>query len=101
MRRAAKVDANQKDIVETLRGMGVSVAHTHTLGRGFPDIAISTVANGATHLIEIKDGAKPPSARKLTEDEQEWHDNWLGNVHIVETEEQAIELVNKLRRAGL
>jgi hypothetical protein len=101
MRRAAKVDANQPEIVKTFRAMMCSVQHTHMIGEGFPDVIIATTKNGPSHLIEIKDGDKPPSKRKLTRDEQKWHDEWLGNVHIVETPAQAEDLVNKLRRAGL
>jgi hypothetical protein len=37
---------------------------------------------GRNYLIEIKDGSKPPSKRKLTSDEQEWHDTWRGTVYV-------------------
>jgi hypothetical protein len=40
MRRAAKVDNNQKTLVAAFRGMGASVRHTHMIGDGFPDIAV-------------------------------------------------------------
>jgi hypothetical protein len=80
--RIKKVDANQKEIVEGLRKYpGISVAHTHILGDGFPDIVVG--CRGVNYLFEIKDGSKPPSARKLTEDETLWHGRWGGQVNIV------------------
>ena len=52
-------------------------------------------------MVEIKDGEKDPSARKLTKDEEEFWSSWKGEIHKIETEDEAIELVNRLRRAGL
>jgi len=80
---AARIDANQPDIVKSFRKLGCSVAHIHMVGDGIPDIIVGFQGNN--YLIEIKDGSKPPSKRKLTDDEQEWHDNWLGSVHIIES----------------
>ena len=97
--RVRKADDNQPEIVKAFRSAGCSVAHTHTIGKGFPDIAVGV--SGLNILVEIKDGNKPVSARSLTPDEKRWHDNWLGNVYVVETPEQAVELVNRIRSAGL
>ena len=93
-RRAAKVDANQTDITQAIRQMGATVLHTHQLGQGAPDLAVGW--RGVNLLIEIKDGSKPPSKRKLTPDEQEWHDNWRGQVAIVESVEDAVRLLNSV-----
>lgn len=82
MRRRSKIDDNQPEIVKALRKLGATVAHTHQIGQGFPDILIGYNGN---HLAEIKDGSKYPSARKLTPDEQKWHDNWPNKVHIIES----------------
>ena len=48
--------------------------------------------DGKTIAIEIKDGSKPPSARKLSEGEQEFKDNWLGRWELVETVDDVIKL---------
>jgi hypothetical protein len=74
MRRAARIDANQPAIVDALRRIGCRVQPLHMVGKGCPDIMVSK--GGRVVLMEIKDGAKPPSARKLTADEQAWHDLW-------------------------
>ena len=91
MRRSAKVDANQAEIVEALRKIGATVHSTAAIGKGFPDIAAGW--RGMTFLLEVKDGSKPPSARKLTEDERLWHENWRGHVEVVYSVEDAIRAV--------
>lgn len=39
-RRFARTDANQPEIVKALREHGFHVAHTHTIGKGFPDVVV-------------------------------------------------------------
>jgi len=87
-RRAAAVDANQPEIVKALRSVGATVQHLHTVGKGCPDILVGH--RGRNFLLEIKDGAKVPSARKLTDDEAAWHQQWLGNVAIVSNTDEAL-----------
>jgi hypothetical protein len=55
------------------------------------DMMVSRIAvyRGANILVEIKDGDKPPSKRKLTKDEKEWHAEWTGQVTIWESIHQA------------
>ena len=91
MRRAAKVDDNQTEIVAALRKIGATVQPLHAVGQGCPDILVGW--RGMNTILEIKDGKKPPSARKLTEDQERWHAAWRGQVTVVETVEQAIEAV--------
>lgn len=91
MRRAAKVDDNQSEIVKALRAIGATVQPIHQIGKGCPDLLVGW--RGMNTLLELKDGAKAPSARKLTQDEVDWHANWRGQVAVVETVEQAIEAV--------
>lgn len=88
MRRAAKVDDNQAEIVAALRKIGASVQPLHAVGQGCPDILVGW--RGMNTVLEIKDGKKPPSARKLTPDQEKWHATWMGQVTVVETVEQAI-----------
>lgn len=76
-----RVDANHGEVVEAFRRLGFAVADLSRLGSGIPDLAISRA--GRTALIEVKDGDKPPSARKLTPDEQRFRDGWQGAYHVV------------------
>ena len=93
MKRAARIDANQNEIVAALRGIGATVAITSTLGKGFPDLVVGY--RGKNYLLEIKDGNKPPSARKLTDDEQQWHECWRGQVAVIESPHDAMKLVTQ------
>lgn len=92
MRLKAKVDANQKRIVKSLRGVpGVTVAITSQLGKGFVDIVVGY--KGMNYLIELKDGEKVKSARKLTEDEVVFHDNWKGQVAVCNSFDEIFKLI--------
>jgi len=93
MRRQARVDANQAEIVEALRKIGASVQPLHAVGQGCPDLLVGW--RGIVSLLEVKDGSKPPSARKLTEDQVKWHAEWRGQVAVVENVEQAIEAITR------
>jgi hypothetical protein len=64
---------------------------THAVGQGFPDLVVSF--RGRNILIEIKDGSKPPSARRLTPDQKEFHESWDGELYVVESAEQAIKVL--------
>lgn len=88
MRRAAKVDANQAEIVDALRRVGASVQPLHAVGAGVPDLLIGY--RSMNYLVEVKDGSKPPSARKLTEKQAEWHKLWRGSVLTVTSAKDAI-----------
>lgn len=96
MKRAAKVDANQKQIVTALRQAGCTVQSLATVGKGCPDLIVG--CQGRNFLLEIKDGSKPPSARQLTEDQQTWHQNWRGQVVVVESVVEVLHLLGKVNK---
>ncbi|MCC6794146.1 MAG: hypothetical protein IT366_03435 [Candidatus Hydrogenedentes bacterium] len=91
MRRAARVDANQGEIVAALRQIGASVQPLHTIGQGCPDLLCARGNN--MYLLECKDGKKPPSKQQLTPDEANWIIGWQAPVHIVRSVEEAIAVV--------
>lgn len=90
-RRAANIDANQPEIVDALRKAGASVAHLHGVGMGCPDILVGF--RGANILMEIKDGSKVPSARKLNAMQAEWHKLWQGQACVVNSAEEALAVL--------
>lgn len=96
MRYAARTDDNQKEIVAAFRKFGCSVLDTHALSHGVPDILVSK--HKKTVFIEIKDGSKSPSARKLTKDEEHFHTNWQGIVVVVESLSDVIDVVRALEK---
>lgn len=93
MRKFAKIDANQNEIVKALRLYGANVQSLAQLGSGVPDLLVS--ARGKWFVAEVKDGSKPPSQRKLTPDEESWHDqfNRTAKVSIWYSVEDAIREV--------
>ena len=94
MRTAAKVDSNQADIVAALRQCGATVQLLHQVGGGCPDLLVGF--RGQNLLIEVKDGAKPPSARNLTPDQQSWHAAWSGGpVYVIIDVSQAMAVITK------
>lgn len=91
MRRAAKTDANQGEIVAALRAAGCSVQGLAFAGKGVPDLLVGI--DGVNVLMELKDGSLPPSARRLTPDQVTWHATWRGRVYVVKTIAEALAAV--------
>ena len=89
--KARKIDANQPEIVKGLRAIGCSVAVTSSAGDGFPDLVVGYY--GRNWLIEVKDGAKPPSRQKLTPEQEQFFIGWHGQIDIVTSLDEAISLV--------
>lgn len=85
------MDANQAEIVAALRSIGCTVQPLHAVGQGCPDLLCGL--RGVNHLLEIKDGKKAPSKRKLTADQVEWHGGWKGSVAVVRNVDEALAAV--------
>ncbi|MGI4872467.1 MAG: hypothetical protein ACRYFX_14975 [Janthinobacterium lividum] len=91
LRTASRVDANQAAIVRALQAVGATVLHTHQLKNCF-DLLVGY--RGRTFLMEVKDPAQPPSARRLTEGEAKFRDEWRGSpYHVVHTPDEAIRII--------
>ena len=90
MRRAARRDDNEQDIIKAMREAGAYVKVIND--EGLFDLLVNY--RGETMLIEVKDGAKSPSARRLTEAEQKFHDEWPGSdLYIINSVEEALALL--------
>lgn len=102
MYKIRRVDKNQPTIVKRFRHHGCTVAILSSVGNGLPDILVSKeVGEKYTYyrwsaLIEIKDGSKPPSARKLTPDEQAFKDTWQGEYYVICSEQEVDDLIDSL-----
>lgn len=100
--RAAKVDANQVEIVRAFRAAGASVLHLHTLKgaadtlvghpRACPACGYETRFNS---LIEIKNGALSPSKQRLTVAEAKFHHEWKGQIAIAKTIDEALAIIGR------
>jgi hypothetical protein len=86
-----RTDSNHTLIVAVFRAMGCSVQSIASVGKGCPDLLVGK--DGWTVPVEVKDGSKPPSARKLTPDEEIWRTNWQGSYALIESPEQAHQMV--------
>jgi hypothetical protein len=96
VRRAAKVDANHGEIVKALRSAGCGVLDLSAVGNGCPDLLVHAPTFPAcrtAYLLEIKDGSKPPSARKLTPEQEKFHRTWKGYLFVVTSPDEALEAV--------
>ena len=86
-RRAHRLDANQDVIVNALCAVpDVSVFSLAGVAAGCPDLLVGI--KGVTHLVEVKDGAKPPSRRRFTPEQRRWIERWHGAPVVVLTDEE-------------
>ncbi len=91
------VDANQVAVVAAFRAAGASVLHLHTVGEGCPDLLVGV--DGIDQLVEVKDGRKRASERRLRPDQVEFHRRWRGRpVFVVEWPAEAAALVQRIRK---
>lgn len=84
--RARRKDANHHEVAGYLRSIGWSVLDLATHGVSV-DLAVGKP--GIACLVEVKDGAKPPSARQLTDEEKKLRDRWEGPYLVVTSPEDA------------
>lgn len=93
MRRAAKIDRNQPEIVKALRAVGAKVMPMHFVGNGFPDLLVNY--RGKLVLLEVKDGELSTSRKKLTPDERDFFDEFNAPgtvVYVVESVDHAFDV---------
>lgn len=86
MRRAARVDGNQSEIVAALREIGCDVKVI-----GLPvDLLVGYRARN--FLVEVKD---PNGSNKLTPGQKEFIATWRGQVRVCRSPEEAVRLVTE------
>ena len=78
--RANRTDHNQTEIIDYCESKGFAVLNISSL-KNCCDIIISK--DGYTICVEIKDGKKPPSARKITDGEEAFRQRWKGAWRLV------------------
>ena len=94
--RAARIDANHEQVVLALRTAGATVQSLAATGKGVPDLLVGF--QGKTLLMEIKDGRKAPSERRLTEDQLKWHGAWRGGpLAIVDGPDAALRMLGVMK----
>jgi hypothetical protein len=92
MRRAARVDANQAEIVQALRQVGAFVFDCSRVGSGFPDLFVGF--RGQAYLLECKS-----AGGKLTPAEREFLALCPVPVHVVYGTDDALRAIGALTEA--
>lgn len=86
-----RTDANHGEIKKALQQIGCTVFDLSSVGGGVTDLLCGY--RGKNYLIEIKDGDKPPSARKLTPAQKLFHSLWRGQKCVVKNVDEAVKVV--------
>jgi hypothetical protein len=89
VRRAAKVDANQEQIVSALRAAGASVQSLASIGKGCPDLLVAF--RQAMYLLEVKRGTAKPNPMQY-----DWHADWMAEVYVVRTADEALRVIGAI-----
>ena len=89
--RARRVDANLSEIVAAFRKLGCSVWVCNS------EVDLVIGYGGISALVEVKDGSKPPSHRKLTPAQTEFRRWWTGGIRLVQDLDDVDHAVRWLR----
>lgn len=86
MRRDARVDRNQQEIITALRQIGASVCPLHFAGKGCPDLIVGF--RGRNYLMEVKSGRGKLNAAQRT-----FHKSWHGQIAMVRSPLEAVAVI--------
>jgi Holliday junction resolvase len=93
MAYAKRTDANQAEIVKTLRQAGADVYDLSKVGKGIPDLLVTF--NGETILMEVKRDAKA----KFTAEQLKFIANWTGGpLSRVDSPESALRVIGLIEK---
>lgn len=84
-RIAAKIDANQPEIVAALRAVGCTVQSLAEVGDGCPDLLVGI--KGVWFLLEVKMPGETLNPRQ-----KRWHAEAHGRTHLVRTADEALAI---------
>jgi len=106
MKRAAKVDLNQNEIIEHLiAGAALSTESLAAVGKDVPDLLVGGLMpcphcgelfrqNKLLEIKSIRDGR----LSSLTDGQKRWHKDWMGQVETVWTKTQALYICTERKR---
>ena len=97
---AKRTDDNHTEVVTQFRAAmpEATVFDASGVGRGFPDLVVGW--QGRNYLIEVKDPAKVPSARKLTPAQEKLHVEWQGQIHVCHSAAEICATIARLERVN-
>ncbi len=88
MRRAARTDSNQAEIVSALRKCGASVLDLSGVGEGCPDLLVGMLGRNVLLEIKTEKGAIRPQQRAVLA-------AWRGEAYIVRSVDEALLAILK------
>ena len=88
MRHAARVDANQAEIVAALRAVGATVDWLKS-GDDKPDLLVGY--RGNNYLLEVKQPGEYPTDGQIG-----WITNWEGRAKVVFSAEEALREIGAM-----
>lgn len=94
------MDRNHAEIAQALRDAGCGVLDMSPMGKGVPDLLVHPPTYPECRMavfLEVKDGKKPPSARKLTPAQVKFHREWKGWVFVVHSTDEALRAVGVVK----
>jgi hypothetical protein len=91
--RAKRKDANHHSVLDHIVSLGWSALDLASFGAPV-DLAVGKP--GIAALVEIKDGAKPPSKRKITKEGQALRERWEGPYLVVTSPADAEQQLARL-----
>ena len=97
MSYARRVDDNHASIVTAFERLGCWVLDLSRQGAGCPDLLVAIGPAHALALVEIKDGAKAKSRRKLTPAQKKLHDDCPALIWIIESLDDVASCVRYYR----
>jgi len=90
MPRAKRTDANHAAVRDKLREVGYIVHDLANLGIPV-DLGVQSPSGSIPLFLEVKDGSKPPSKRKLTPAAQKWAELTKDQTKVVLSPQEALE----------
>lgn len=97
MRRTQRSDGNQPAIVKRYRAHGVSVDVVSKWCHY--DLVVAVM--GVVELVEVKDPVQPPSGRRLTDNERDFHEKWPAPIPIILTIDDVDAHVMAMRKRAM
>ena len=92
MRHNPRKDRNHNEIKELFEGMGLTVWDAAGGHGGIPDLIVGYGCVSA--LVEVKDGKKAPSERRLTSSQNDYFVKMQGANFVVKNVDEAIAVAN-------
>lgn len=91
---ARKRDTNEPEIIAALEAVGATV---YPMDKPL-DLLVGF--RGVNYLLEVKNGAQPPSWQRITDDQREFLDGWKGQAIVVNSVDTALAAIGATHSSG-